>query len=89
MRLNIINKQRKWRFNTKINSIYKHVPTIAVYALAAFMNGSHAVSPSVDSYFHNGLYSGAFHSQLCAAEASQAPVAGRKATVRIYAGPRG
>jgi len=34
------------------------------------------VSSSVDYYFHNGLYSGAFHSQLRVAEAS---VAGRKA----------
>jgi hypothetical protein len=42
---------------------------------AALCHDYDAVSPAVDSYFHNGHYSGACHSQLCAARASQAFVA--------------
>ena len=44
MRHNTINRQGKWRFNTKINSIYKYVPATAIFALAAFMNGYHGVN---------------------------------------------
>ena len=54
---------------------------------AALCHDYDAVSPAVDSYFHNGLYSGAYHNQLRAAGASQAPVAGRKVIVRTCAGP--
>jgi hypothetical protein len=50
---------------------------------AALCHGYDAISPAFDYYFHNGLYSGAYHSQLRAAEASQA----RKAIVRTCAGP--
>jgi hypothetical protein len=46
-----------------------------------------AVSPAVDSYFHNGLHSGACHSKLRVAGTSQALVAGRKAIVMTCAGP--
>jgi hypothetical protein len=54
---------------------------------AALCHDYDAVSPAVDSHFHNGLYSGAYHSQLRAAGASQVPVAGRKAIARTYTGP--
>ena len=54
---------------------------------AALCHDYDAVSPAVDSYFYNGLYSGDCHSQLRAAGASQAPVAGRKAIVMTCAGP--
>lgn len=54
---------------------------------AALCHDYDAVSPAVDSYFHNGLYSGACHSHLRAAGASQAAVAGRKAIVSTCAGP--
>jgi hypothetical protein len=54
---------------------------------AALCHDYDAVSPAVDSYFHNGLYSGACYSQLYAAGASQIPVAARKAIVRTCAGP--
>jgi hypothetical protein len=46
---------------------------------AAFCHDYDAVSPAVDYYFYNGLYSWTFHSQL---RVAKAPVAGRKATVR-------
>ena len=49
---------------------------------AALCHDYDAVSRTVDSYLHNGLYSGAYHSQPCAAGVSQA----RKAIVRTCAG---
>jgi hypothetical protein len=51
---------------------------------AALCHDYDAISPAVDSYFHNGLYSGAYHSQLRAAEASQARKAIVKCSLLFY-----